>query len=401
MVPPLEQAALTLAAVNHLRSRFGDEERSSRRGSGTSRRPTLPGSGASTPAAAPASPAASAPVPVTPFARSAWSPGEGEPLPPEPLFKYTKREIDELAACSARLEPLSELQRRGLAYLKAQIDAAVRADSSLRTTPEAISTPRLLRFLRSHGWDLAHTWTDLRAALEFRRDWRLDAVRERIVSANREFFCKGGPDLDLLSFHALADASDALQPRTLTHDTPEGRSRPLLDRHGNLVVIECPGVADYAGIVGLGTDGWVEAYVWHLELRVLILDELSRRAGTLARTCTVLDMAEFRTALMLGGSKDEKEGFKAWQKASKQVSTVYPDLTYKNFVLNTPGGWVVAQAVTAMAPARSKKKFHVFSKNDDWRKSLHAEVSPEQLPRRLGGSLPDGKQWMQLDAIRR
>ena len=32
----------------------------------------------------------------------------------------------------------------------------------------------------------------------------------------------------------------------------------------------------------------------------------------------------------MGGSKQEKEGFKGWQAVSKSVSHAYPDTTYRN-----------------------------------------------------------------------
>ena len=57
----------------------------------------------------------------------------------------------------------------------------------------------------------------------------------------------------------------------------------LLDKHGNLLVIETPGTADFGGIAELGVEQWSEAFVWHIELRVLLLDELSRRSGRLRR----------------------------------------------------------------------------------------------------------------------
>ena len=70
---------------------------------------------------------------------------------------------------------------------------------------------------------------------------------------------------------------------------------------------------------GVRCAGYVEALVCHNELRVLLLDELSRRSGVLAGTCSVLDMGGLKTSLLMpgGGSKKEQQGFKAWQGGAK------------------------------------------------------------------------------------
>ena len=175
--------------------------------------------------------------------------------------------------------------------------------------------------------------------------------------------------------HPVSEKSQQLQPRTFTVRQGDVFT-PLRDRHGNLVVIETPGTADFAGIAELGVEQWSEAFLWHIELRVLILDELSRRSGVLTRTCSVVDFAELNVKIAsgVGGTKTEKEGFKAWQVSplllaapllgkstplprgshssrqavSKSISHAYPDTTYRNYVINAPGGWIVSQV---LAPA--------------------------------------------------
>ena len=56
----------------------------------------------------------------------------------------------------------------------------------------------------------------------------------------------------------MAEASEAVYPRTFTMREGDGYT-PLLDMHGNLLVIECPGSADFAGILKMGVDTYVEA----------------------------------------------------------------------------------------------------------------------------------------------
>ena len=120
---------------------------------------------------------------------------------------------------------------------------------------------------------------------------------------------------------------------------------------------------------------------------MLILDELSRRRRFVARTCLVVDMGGLKTSLLTGfGSKEEKEGFKAWSGSSKQLSANYPDTTNRNYMINVPAAWLVEKPIssmapshtfshlltpsqvekliTSMAPARSKDKYRVSGSKD-------------------------------------
>lgn len=49
--------------------------------------------------------------------------------------------------------------------------------------------------------------------------------------------------------------------------------------------------------------------------------------------------------------------------------------------------------IKTFAPARSAKKFVLLGK--DFQSKLFEDVPREQLPKRLGGVLPDGVQWAQ------
>uniref|UniRef100_A0A7S4BFZ7 CRAL-TRIO domain-containing protein n=1 Tax=Chrysotila carterae TaxID=13221 RepID=A0A7S4BFZ7_CHRCT len=169
----------------------------------------------------------------------------------------------------------------------------------------------------------------------------------------------------------------------------------LLDRHGNLVMIECPGTIDYAGIFELGTAGWSESTIWHMEMRSLIIDELSRRSGKMKRVCSLLDFSGFKMSIAtgLGASKSEKEGYKAWKQVASLISQAYPDTTYKNYVIGIAGGWLVNQMIQALAPKRSAKKFALLGDGEDAVKKVYADVEPINLPRRFGGELDNGDQW--------
>ena len=411
-------------------------------------------------------------------ATSAWVPGEGPPITARAV-KFGKKEEEALVEDLACTEPTSGGRRAGIDYMRARLDAAVRADSSIKPSAEFYAVPRLIRFLRANSWDLNEAWAAYWEALEFRRERKLDQVRDSIVAANADFFIHGGPALSQIHLHPDALASEALQPRLFCcstgfcstgvggavtpgaasppitppstntaastpyatpsastpcaftpYETPRGATPggatpggatpggatpgdgtcvdasspghvPLLDRRGNLSVFECPGAADYAGIVKLGAERWGEAYLWHMELRVLMIDELSRRTGRLALVTTVLDMSLFKTSLVMGGaSRTEQEGFKTWKSLGKLVSLGYPGQTHRQFFCNSPGGWVISSLFTALAPARSKKKLVFIANKRDVPKTLLIHIKPESLPRRLGGQLPDGDLFRQINERR-
>lgn len=253
---------------------------------------------------------------------------------------------------------------------------------------------RLLRFLRAEQWDCAKAWAAYESFLAFRKEKGMDAHLATMVKANKDFFrsasgrdSHAGADevLQQIHFHPLSEACEKPYPRLFTKPVPGGHQL-LLDRHGNLLVCEAPGCADFEGIVALG-EGYTQALLVHTELRVLILDELSRRRGFVVRTCSVLDMTGLKTGLMLpgGASKAETEGFKEWQKGTKALSKNYPDTTFRNYMLAVPAAWLVERLISSTAPARSKDKFRILSADADYKAALTVDVAAEELPTQLGG----------------
>ena len=256
---------------------------------------------------------------------------------------------------------------------------------------------RLHRFLISTKWDAAAAADAYVTALGWRRDKKMDALRDRIVRSNPSFFVGGacGGDapavLDVLYVGEHDAATQQVQPRTFTREGSDGRHNLLLDRLGNLVVIECPGLVDNAGIFALGTAKWTESFLAGTELTVLMLDELSRRQGRLALTCKILDMQGMKL-LKAFMSKEEKEGERAFKDAGSQVSAAYPTTTFKMLLLNLPGASMAGPIIKSMAPARSAKKFEILSSKTALTQ-IQTYVEPANLPHKLGGELPDGVQW--------
>ena len=156
-----------------------------------------------------------------------------------------------------------------------------------------------------------------------------------------------GEALSEIAATAHDAAVQAVQPRTFTRTLPGGGHLPLLDRQGNLVYLECPGLVDNAGITALGTAAWARSYLCGVELSILVsdgaatpragglpphvlqachpphvlqvIDELSRRQGRLVLMFRCFDMTGFKM-IKAFQSREEKEGERAFKEVPSKYS---------------------------------------------------------------------------------
>ena len=213
--------------------------------------------------------------------KAAPSPAAPAPEVACPSFTADELEVLKVPCAFADFGPSHE---RALAYMRWRRDEALAAGGGgAPLSPEFASDIRLVRFLAACGWEPKAAAGMYVEALRWRAEQGMDAVREQLVRANAGFFVHGGEALTSLSATAHDAAVHAVQPRTFTRELAGGGHAPLLDRHGNLVQIECPGLVDYAGIAALGTAALARSHLCSVELGVLIIDELSRRQGRLVR----------------------------------------------------------------------------------------------------------------------
>ena len=119
----------------------------------------------------------------------------------------------------------------------------------LAPSAEMASDVRLWRFAVATGFKMDDAATMYLDALSWRRDRRVDAVRDALVAANPGFFGGGSNVLE----QALLGPEDRqmmhARPRTYFKpvDTGSG-SELLLDALGNLVYIEVPASVDPAAV---------------------------------------------------------------------------------------------------------------------------------------------------------
>jgi hypothetical protein len=361
---------------------------------------------AETAAAAPAA-AAESPAAAEPRSADAVKEGEasGAPDRPEDTRSLAASSAAELSTllleCKLSVTSISPFLQQLLKEMRAAIDAAVKVDASLAPSEEMAGDIRLIRFLNASKWDSASASTEYVKALHLRKEHRMDELRAKILSVNQCFFVSGGDELECIYLHEKSRAINEITPRTFTAALKGGPHRPLLDRCGNLVVIECPGAIEYSTVAALGMAQWKLEHFTFNEMRVLVLDELSRRSGKLKLTCTVMDMTGLSLVPNPFASKLEKEAKKAATGMSEVTKAVYPTTTFKTYMINLSEttAKMAGPAIKAFVPARSAAKLRIFS--HEFKAALLEDVDAANLPERLGGELPDGGQWAGIDNKRK
>ena len=346
------------------------------------------GGDASTAAAPSAEPPAAAPLPPT------EEPTRAPPAAPLAAVDAPSLSSDEIKVLqeTANFAEYGQVQERVLKYMRWRRDQAVSENPAIAPSAEMASDARLMRFLIAKGFDCRGAAEMYIDALRWRREVGIDAYRDAIVAANAPFFTQGAPVLSATCLHPRDHTLAQIQPCTYAKPSIDGLGQELLlDRQGNLIYIDCPGLISPADVIGFGVAEYTAASHTAQEMLMLLLDELSRRQGRLALTLRIIDMSEVRMVKFMQ-SKQEKEGERIVKEARKPFADAYPTTTYKNFLINLPAAaGAAAPLIKAVVPARSAKKIVLLgSKFVD---ELHKEAEAQMLPNMLGGVLDDGNQW--------
>ena len=168
-----------------------------------------------------------------------------------PPPSFSKAELDALQKADLRLGSLSPHQQAAVDFMRARL---AQLPAEMQPCQQIQEDVRLLRFLRSRQWKCEEAWGVYEAFLTYRKQNGLDSLVGKMLEANADFFAGRGDVLREIHFHPLSKAFEEPYPRMFTQNVVGGY-RLLFDRHGNLLVLEKPGSADYPGLVALGVDG--------------------------------------------------------------------------------------------------------------------------------------------------
>jgi hypothetical protein len=238
-----------------------------------------------------APPEAAAPPANTPLCLVSDANASARAAKPNDKSEAFRAAVDECNAALKAFRPLKLASlpapvQQALVWMRERRDEAVKRDASLAPSPEMGHDLRLLRFLIGTKWDTAKAVEEYVAALRQRRDLKVDALRDRMLSANGRFFREGAADLDEIHFHPASAAAAAKMPRLFVR--PEGAAsgrgggsggphRLLQHKEGHMLVLDY--APDFGRLSAVGEQAWHETELAFGELQMLILDELSRRTG--------------------------------------------------------------------------------------------------------------------------
>jgi hypothetical protein len=178
--------------------------------------------------------------------------------------------------------PLPE-EEAGMAALKAELAAELAAEP-WAGFPELTGDVRLLRFLRSREGDAAEAAKAFRAHLAWRKENGVDAIRQRVVDEQL--------GLDWARYPRGAEVNRHF--RMIIHGG--------FTLGGHLVQLDNMGLVNPEGIAGtqegaLGLEAFTTAFIYMLEARNKLQDDLSRESGRMIRTYQVRDLEQTGMAL--------------------------------------------------------------------------------------------------------
>lgn len=238
----------------------------------------------------------------------------------------------------------NETETESFPAFKAELAAELAAEP-WRDFQELTGDVRLLRFLRSREGDVALAAEAYRAHLEWRKLHGVDAIRQKIVDE--------GLGLDWSSYPRGAEVG-----KFFGMDIDAGYSRL-----GHLVQLDNMGLVEPEGIMGthegaLGMDAFTVAFIYMLEVRNKLHDDLSREAGRMIRTYQVRDLEQTGVHLV---SRDNMAMMKQVVALSQDN---YPESMATICFVNAGSVFGVAMAaMRSMLAERTLARFLVI--NDD------------------------------------
>ena len=259
---------------------------------------------------------------------------------------------------------LTEQQRAALAELKARI-ATTDFQRDVEGNPDGDRF--VLRFLRAtmgdkrgaRVFDVDAAEARFKEALEFRRKFKADEIRERIE--------KGELDPDYVKY------SEQIRPRLIFKD----------ERTGRPVHIERFGVfMQYVDTNSFDEDGWLRMIAWDLEYKLHLLRQESRARGyEIGCYNVVFDLKG-------GGGMASMSRLSIFKALNHVVATCYPEILAVIMIVNAP--WLFAKIFAFvkqfMDPDTISKVFVVDAANVT--KMLEA-FGKDRVPTEYGGMSSD------------
>ena len=269
----------------------------------------------------------------------------------------------------------SDEDTKALAELRAAIGDRL---SSVPQFPEVVGDRKLLRFLRGHDYNVPKVATLYCQFLEWRREHRVDEIRENIVKGGMNHPTKFPNGEKILSL---------IPQVVLAHE--------VSDYFGCALIVEQFTFSPSLVLKEISLDEYLIFVIYCLEYRSIILEQLSEEAerkkiaSMKASNCTepygvILYACVIRDLRGVGWDHVGSTGRDILGAVIKVASDNYPELMRRCFIINSPfifyTAWIFIQGLLA---AKTVGKIMVLGA--DYLDHMLKEVHIDSLPLFLGG----------------
>ena len=269
----------------------------------------------------------------------------------------------------------SDEDARALAELRATIGDRL---GSVPQFPEVVGDRKLLRFLRGHDYSVPKAAALFCQFLDWRRELRVDEIRESIVRGGMNHPTKFPNGEKILSL---------IPQVVLAHE--------VTDYFGCALVVEQFTFSPSVVLKEISLDEYLKFVIYCLEYRSIVLEQLSEEAerkkfssiqashssepyGTILYACVIRDLRG------VGWDHVGSTGREILGAVIKVASDNYPELMRRCFIINSPfifyTAWIFIQGLLA---AKTVGKIMVLGA--DYLEHLLKEVHVDSLPHFLGG----------------
>jgi hypothetical protein len=254
---------------------------------------------------------------------------------------------------------LTEKQNEVLAVLKSWV---VETDFSIVDLANYYIHPCLvlLRYLRATDFDLHRTQQLMLNNMK----WRIDREVRTIMDLGIE---------EILN----CDVPRLLEVYPHWHCGYDRVGRPVLyKQYGKFEITKAKEMTDL--------DSLVRYHVWEQEACMLLCKEQSRKLGLVVETITVvIDIKDMQL----------RQVNRDFLSVIKQIADIdqrlYPETLGALYILNAPALFpVIWKVVRAWIDPKTAEKFHILSRETDWRPVLERDIGIESLPADYGGRSP-------------
>ncbi|CDJ42268.1 Phosphatidylinositol transfer-like protein II, related [Eimeria tenella] len=271
--------------------------------------------------------------------------------------------------------------------------------------PELAGSTRLLRYFQGFDYDVTAASNAYRRHMKWREEMNLTSKNRRTVvesmllpmrpeaspnhAAVTRFFPTNpvlrrdegkSPSLTICAAAAAAASALGGGNSLLVALSDKALDSVILDKQGNIISIERPGLLDVNGLFSVVSEN--DFLRWHasiLEFRCMLLDVLSRKFNRMVRITSIIDLQGLSTRIL------NRRALNLLRKTISSASENYPESIGTMYFINAPRTFsTLWSAIRGWLRERTINKIKLLS--SDAENILVRNVGGYALPPSLGGT---------------